>query len=232
MSGLETRPTFGPTSAAGAMVLREAREPVLVGRLLAGLGTSTTYALPRRAPSRLPTTMAHTTAGGALVATAPPSEVGPSHATPGAAIGELRRLSGFTWEQLARVFDVSRRSLHFWASGKPMASSNEEHLHNLLAVMRKIDRGSASANRAALLSAREDGSIPFDLLVGGRYERVVSLLGHGQTRPAGPSPLSEQARAARAPRPPDELVDALHDRIHATSGRLLAAKSMPVPRTE
>lgn len=38
--------------------------------------------------------------------------------------------------------------------------------------------------------------------------------------------LSKEARAARAPRPPEELVDALQDRIHPTSGRLIAA--MPI----
>ncbi len=36
--------------------------------------------------------------------------------------------------------------------------------------------------------------------------------------------LSAEARAARAPRPPEELVDALQDRIHPTSGRLIDAK--------
>lgn len=37
-------------------------------------------------------------------------------------------------------------------------------------------------------------------------------------------PLSDEAKAARAPRPPEELVGALHDRTHPTSGRLLDAK--------
>jgi len=36
--------------------------------------------------------------------------------------------------------------------------------------------------------------------------------------------ISAAARAARAPRPPGELVGALQDRIHPTSGRLLAAR--------
>ena len=162
----------------------------------------------------------HTTAGAAVVVAEPA----------GAAIGELRRLSGFTWDQLARIFDVSRRSLHFWASGKPMAPNNEEHLQRLLSVVRKIDRGSASANRAALLGVREDGSLPFDLLAAGDYERVLSQLGQGKARRAAPPKLSEEARAARAPRPPEELVGALQDRIHPTSGRLRAAKAIAVSR--
>jgi len=127
---------------------------VLVGRILAELGTSTAYARSRDMVSRSERPVEQTTAGASVLLAEPAA----------AAIGELRRLSGFTWDQLARLFNVSRRSLHFWASGKPMAPSNEEHLQRLLAVFRKIDRGSASANRTALLGVREDGSLPFDLL--------------------------------------------------------------------
>ena len=57
-----------------------------------------------------------------------------------AAVSEFRRLAGLTWEQLARVFGVARRSLHFWASGPPINAGNEEHLRRLLAVLRQADR--------------------------------------------------------------------------------------------
>jgi DNA-binding transcriptional regulator YiaG len=220
MTSLEARPAFESTSAAGAMLLRQVREPVLVGCMLAGLGTSTAYALQQDMVARSQRSVEQTTAGG-TVPVAP-------HA--GAAIGELRRLSGLTWDQLARVFNVSRRSLHFWASGKPMAPINEEHLQRVLAVVRKVDRGSASLNRAALLGVGEDGSLPFDLLTAGHYERVLSLLGPGEARRFSLPKLSEQSRAARVPRPPEELVGALQDRIHPASGRLRAAKAIAVSR--
>jgi DNA-binding transcriptional regulator YiaG len=220
MTNLETRPPFDSTSAAGAMLTRPVRAPVVVGCMLVGLGTSTAYAAPPDMVWRSQRSVEQTTAG-AIARSAQPA---------GAAIGELRRLSGLTWDQLARMFSVSRRSLHFWASGKPMAPSNEEHLQRVLAVFRKIDRGAASANRAALLGVREDASIPFDLLVNGDYERALALLAPGDGRRASPPKLSEEARAARAPRPPEELVGALQDRIHPTSGRLLAAKPIATSR--
>ena len=44
------------------------------------------------------------------------------------AISELRRISGLTWEQLGELFEVSRRSVHFWASGKPLNAANEQRL--------------------------------------------------------------------------------------------------------
>ncbi|MBK6693592.1 MAG: helix-turn-helix transcriptional regulator [Myxococcales bacterium] len=224
MTSPQMRPPFDSTSAAGAMLMRQVREPVLVGCMLAGLGTSTAYAAPPDMVWRSRRAAPQTTAG-AMVPAALPA---------GGAIGELRRLSGLTWDQLARMFSVSRRSLHFWASGKPMAPSNEEHLQRVLAVLRKIDRGAASANRSALLGVREDGSIPFDLLVAGKYESALSLLGPllgpGDGRRGTPPRLSEEARAARAPRPPEELVGVLQDRIHPTSGRLLASKPIATTR--
>ena len=60
-----------------------------------------------------------------------------------------------------------------------MAQSKVEHLQRMLAVVHKIDRGSARANRTALRSSRDDGSIPLDLLATAPYERVVALLGPG-----------------------------------------------------
>jgi DNA-binding transcriptional regulator YiaG len=221
MTSLETGRVFHPTtSAAGAMLMRQVREPILVGCMLAGLGTSTAYAASPDMGWRSQRYVEQTTAG-AIATSAQPA---------GAAIAELRRLSGLTWDQLARMFSVSRRSLHFWASGKPMAPSNEENLQRVLAVMRKTDRGAASANRTALLGVREDGTIPFDLLANGDYELALSLLGPGDGRRISLPKFSEEAQAARAPRLPEELVEALQDRIHPTSGRLLAAKPIAPSR--
>jgi len=194
-------------------------ERILVGVMLAGLGTSTESGLSIDLVSRLPRLANQTTSGASLTL----------GGRSGAAIGELRRLSGLTWDQLARLFKVSRRSLHFWASGKAMTPANEEHLQRVLAVVRKVDRGSASANRAVLLVARNDGTIPFDLLAQGQYESVAAMLPHGQEFPRVVPPLlSNEAGAARAPRPPEELVSALQDRVHREAGTSRAAKSVKV----
>ena len=218
MTNLVMCPAFDSTSAAGAMLKHQGRSPLFVGCMLAGLGTSSPYAVPQSAWS--PRFIEQTTAG-AIVAPARPAD---------AAIGELRRLSGLTWDQLARLFCVSRRSLHFWASGKPMAAGNEEHLQRLLDVIRKIDRGSANANRKALLTARGDVGLPFDLLVDRNYDQVARMLGPTTAERGSAPKITNEARAARAPRPPAELVGALQDRVHPTSGRLLKSKPLRLPR--
>jgi transcriptional regulator with XRE-family HTH domain len=201
--------TLNSTSAVGAMLLQIEQSLISIGFTL-DLGTSATPILHTVDSSEL------TNAGVSLLES---ERAGP-------AIAELRRLSGFTWDQLARLFNVNRRSLHFWASGKPMTREHEEHLQRLLATIRIIDRGSASANRDELLTVREDGNIPFDLLADGYYGRVISLVGYGYAQPrVAPPSLSGSALIARIPRPPEELVGALQDRVHRESGAVRAAKS-------
>ena len=217
MNSTPVRSPFDTTSAGGAMLLmRQVREPILASVIFVGLGTSAAVAPPPEVLSQQQRPVDQTNAGTSLPAALPAS----------GAIAELRRLSGLTWDQLARLFNVSRRSLHFWASGKPLAPSNEEHLQRLLAVVRTIDRGTATANRALLLAAREDGTFPFDMLAIGAYDRVLALLATGEVRRVRPSGLSEAERAGRSPPRPEDLMGALQDRIHPSSGRLRAARSV------
>lgn len=143
------------------------------------------------------------------------------------ALNELRKLSGLTWEQLARLFNVSRRSLHFWASGQPLSSFNEENLNRMLGTIRYINRGSASVNRSLLLSPNGNGRILLDLLVAGQHEEVKRLLGPGNTpQKSLLKPLSPDAVASRTPSKPEDLVDALHDPIHHEVGRSRAVRAV------
>jgi DNA-binding transcriptional regulator YiaG len=143
-----------------------------------------------------------------------------------ATINELKKLSGLTWEQLAKIFNVSRRSLHFWASGKPISPFNEEHLRRLLATIRYINRGSADFNRSALLEPRHGSMIPLDLLIAGKYEEVKRLLGPGKAvEEKKLKPLSPEAAAGRRPQSPEDLVGALHEPVHREVGRSRPAKT-------
>jgi transcriptional regulator with XRE-family HTH domain len=138
------------------------------------------------------------------------------------AIAEIRRLTGLTWEQLGEILGVSRRSVHFWASGKSLSAANEQRLLRVLDIFRSADRGDATSTRAALLRVT-GGKTPFQLLVEQKFDEAISLLGTGAGRRGRPkmTELSPAARAARAPRRPDELVDALPDPVHreVRSGR-------------
>jgi transcriptional regulator with XRE-family HTH domain len=147
-------------------------------------------------------------------------------------ISELRRLSGLTWEQLGQLFGVSRRSVHFWASGKPLNAENERRLLLVLGIVRGAFQGDARATRSALLRGQE-GTSAFDLLIKGQLDAARERLGSGALplRPALPA-LSAEARAARMPPPPEELIEALHDRVHQEPGRARAARTVRIAKRQ
>ncbi|MEL6605290.1 MAG: helix-turn-helix transcriptional regulator [Cyanobacteria bacterium J06614_10] len=153
--------------------------------------------------------------------------------TPQTALSELRKLSGLTWKQLAKLFNVSRRSLHFWASGQPISRFNEESLHRLLSTLRYINRGSANTNRQILLSPCKNGQIPFDLLVAGRYEDVKKLLGYGNVpEQVQLIPIDDNERVLRKPQKPNELIDALHEPVHKDIGQSRSVRSAKIRKRD
>ncbi len=139
--------------------------------------------------------------------------------TPRKILHQLHRWSGLTWDQIADLFGVDRRSVHFWSSGRALNAENEEHLFQIWAVFRTIDRGFAPANRAALLNPREDGVRPLDLLTQRRYDEVRALLGKGKGRPDEPPSAPVPIERKRAYGLPVEvLANALQDPIAITPG--------------
>ncbi len=155
----------------------------------------------------------------------PATAVDQHPATKGEAISELRRLSGLTWEQLAQLFDVSRRSVHFWASGKPLSAANETRLARVLSVVRHADRGDAGSNRAALVDTSDEAS-PLQLLTEQRFGEARVALGRGTGRSAPMlEELSAEAKVSRRPLPPAGLFGAKHDRVHLEPGRARGART-------
>lgn len=148
--------------------------------------------------------------------------------TGSAEIMELRRLSGMTWGQLAQLFGVTPRTLHFWASGKRLTASNEEKLHRVVAMIRQIDRGSARENRDALFMAQSDGIRPIELIQMGKYGDVISRIGETQFRRPVLTPLSSEARSQRLPMKPSDLTTALQTTVHREIGRTRVARAVRI----
>ena len=90
------------------------------------------------------------------------------------AVLEIRRRSGLTWEELGELFDVSRRSVHHWANGKPAAAGHQRTIRKMLAAVRRLDRGSQAGTRALLLTIdRSQRASTFELLKDHRFEDAV-----------------------------------------------------------
>jgi len=151
-----------------------------------------------------------------------------SRRTASATLAELRRLSGFTWDQLSRLFGVTRRAIHFWASGQALSAPNEERLHRTLATIRQVDRGSAQANRSAFLSALPDGQIAFDLLVEGKHSQVVAALGWRPSAGSAPVASPIDRRTYESLSPADLLGAVADDIVPIETGKLRGARSFRV----
>ena len=75
----------------------------------------------------------------------------------GAAVRKLHDRSGLTWEQIAALFAVSRRSVHHWVAGGVMNGPNAERLRKLTEEISLIP-GEPSAVRLKLLTPDEKGN--------------------------------------------------------------------------
>lgn len=150
------------------------------------------------------------------------------------AIAELRLVTGFTWDQIARLFGVSRRSVHLWASGGAMSRENEEHLHRVLAIVRRSDCGRTGSIRAVLLTAKGSTTqCPFDLLSARDYDTALRALGAAIDVPQALARRfvpSQSILNERAPLAPEVLLDAKPDNGPMTPRRARAVRYGKVAR--
>jgi DNA-binding XRE family transcriptional regulator len=149
----------------------------------------------------------------------------------GRKIAEVRRISGLTWEELAATMRVSRRTLHLWANGRPIAAANEERLARLLATVRSVDRGTARATRSVIMDPTgSDEHLPLDLLAQQRFDDFIALVGRGSGRADGPSlTLSAASRATRTPPSPVDLLGALQDAVETAPRSFVPSKTVRRP---
>jgi transcriptional regulator with XRE-family HTH domain len=82
----------------------------------------------------------------------------------GAAIRQLRDRSGLTWDQLARLFGVSRRAVHLWAAGGRMNSRNLEFLGLVERLVNNVPASTPEERRALLFSQDSGGRSLYDAM--------------------------------------------------------------------
>jgi transcriptional regulator with XRE-family HTH domain len=139
---------------------------------------------------------------------------------------ELRSRSGLTWDQMASVFGVDRRSVHFWASGRAMNSVNAERLGRALAAVARIDQGDPTATRALLITPRADGRVPLDMLREGRFEELADAAVEPRALQKKAPRIARSAADSRTPRSPAELLGAKQDSLGTPAGKLIATKRL------
>ncbi len=110
----------------------------------------------------------------------------------------LKANSGLTWDQLGKVFGVSRRAVHMWSNGGRLNESNARRLREFSAIVKEVQASIQGATpddvRARLLDVGSDGVSVVDRL---RRERSS---GPTWGMPVGPERLVDAIREpARMP---------------------------------
>lgn len=97
---------------------------------------------------------------------------------------EVRRLTGFTWQQLAEMLNVDRRTIHNWAQGGTIRDASRGHIAETLAVLRFADRGLAEENVKAMAErSPEFGMTPLEAIKARQYSIARQCLSAGPGRP-------------------------------------------------
>ena len=122
------------------------------------------------------------------------------------AIFEIRRRGGLTWEEIGNLFQVSRRSVHNWANGRPTTANHEHSIRQALSIIRRLDQGSQAKNRSRLLAGLSWGPSLFDLLKAGRFPEAAAQLARTPVPERQRLPLSPDALEARRPPTPRQLL--------------------------
>lgn len=73
-----------------------------------------------------------------------------------ATLKQVRERAGLTWDQISRLFGVSRRAVHLWAAGGRMTAGNEETLLRVSGVLAATAHSPESEVRRAVLGLLEE----------------------------------------------------------------------------
>ena len=146
-------------------------------------------------------------------------------------IRELRNRSGLTWSELATVFDVDRRALHFWANGSSPAEHNASRLRHVVDVVRQVDQGDPKRTKRLLTYPRADGHTVVELLADEQFGAALAAAypTEKQPRPKSerkrPPRLSAAVRSQRQDFAPEELLGAAQSDEYQ-NGRFLTSFSL------
>ena len=224
--GLREAPE-GHTSAVGSMygvALKVAPAALLIATTLPGSATANTYAQGSMATWASISPYVERTAAGPIGQ----FDFVPAEST-SEAIMEIRRRSGLTWEELGDLFEVSRRSVHHWANGKPVSAKHDRLIRRMLAAVRRLDQGDRNRTRALFLTVDQAvGVSTFDLLREGGFDEALRRVDSVAAVELQRTPLSNAAWEARRPPAPALLLEAEQERpVIPAKARVVLSRRAP-----
>lgn len=153
-------------------------------------------------------------------------EIAPSTAR---SILTIRQLANLTWDETAKVFGVSRRSVHLWANGRHPSGDQERKINRVLGILSAYKTLAPSVLREKLMASAKPGTLFFDLLCEDKFEVFQDLFSVEYEKGQYPVPSRSFEIARHSSPPPTLLLDALQDRP-VTAGKAVAKKSVRLKR--
>jgi transcriptional regulator with XRE-family HTH domain len=80
-------------------------------------------------------------------------------------VRSLRQRSGLTWDELARIFGVTRRTLYNWSIGGQVSAANARAIADVIGSLHEIDAGDPRVTRSRLLAPTENGATLYARLI-------------------------------------------------------------------
>jgi transcriptional regulator with XRE-family HTH domain len=139
-----------------------------------------------------------------------------------AMLDEIKSLSGLTWEQLANIVGVSRRTIHLWLQGNSLSHANEERLHSILHIVRSLSGSSQLDVRSRMLD-KSGGSSVAELLKAHDDDAAAALARQRALTHGAPDLFEHATNRSR------EVLDARRTSVTATD--LLEPGTSPVQTT-
>jgi DNA-binding transcriptional regulator YiaG len=126
-------------------------------------------------------------------------------------LDEIRTASGLTYEEIAPMLGVSRRTLHAWSAGGAVSARREHHLRSVAEAIDALAQRGPTDARMRLFDRPADGVSPYDLLAEGLYDEALDIaLGRARVEPPmtpdAPGIASQLSRLeGRVDTPPSRL---------------------------
>lgn len=91
-------------------------------------------------------------------------------------LDRIKHASGLTWEQIARLMGVQRRSIHNWLNGSTISADHEERLHALEAVVEVASSERSPHETRAWMRNRSRGASIVDLFEAGMVAEALAAV--------------------------------------------------------
>lgn len=137
----------------------------------------------------------------------------------------IRQIANLTWEETAKVFGVTRRTVHLWANGRQPSGDQERKLNRVLGILRSYQTLSPSSLRERLMASAMPGTLFFDLLCNDKCDMFQELfVVENEVNQYSPPSLTLETDLY-SPQSPILLLDALQDRPVA-SGKAISKRNV------